>query len=177
MSKTTTITTDYSRELTVINRGYEFNLAVKDTDGKYAVKGEVYSHLTSEQATKLANALVGENATLVTDLPEAKLKHTWVEAGNVDRHKDTDPAEVLEHAKQLLAIHAFLVKAQAEREAAKAAEEAKTKAKEAANAKRRDELASELAEGDPRATYSSRLTVVKKAIDRIIDLEEAAKVS
>lgn len=174
MTKKTVITTPLSRELIVRDHGHSFNLHVKDTDGTYAKPGEVYTSLNPEEATKLANALLGENATVVTDLPEAQLSGEWVEAGPHSRHINTSPAALRRVAKDLLAIAAKITELNTEKEAAeaKAAEEAKAKAD--AREKRRNELATELV-GTP-CTYSGRLAVLQDAIDRIIDLEEAAKV-
>jgi hypothetical protein len=132
----------------------------------------VFSVLSNGQATELAAALLGENATVITDLPKAKLRHGFVEAGGIDRHASSDPADVLNHAKELLAIHKVLVEQQAV--AAKEAEVAKAKAeaKESELTKRRDALAAEFRGW---GTYGNSSETFQKAIDRIIELEEAAK--
>lgn len=171
----TTITTPFRRELTVEKTNGDTYLEVK-SDDPWEGDNNIKTYLPKEQVTELVNALVGESAPVVTDLPEATLSDNglYAQAGAVQRRIDLYTAEdFLTVAKQYLALHAFMVKHEAEQEAAKIAEAEK----EAQRAKRRDELARELADGDPRAAYTSRLTVVKKAIDLIIDLEEAAKVS
>lgn len=125
---------------------------------------------------KLIKALAGENSTVVTDLPEVTVdRHGYVETERTSRHESSNPEDILTLAKSLLAIHAFLVKRNEEQEAAKIAEEEAAQAKDRARDKRRDELASELV--GIFCTYRSRIQTLKDAIDRIIDLEEAAKVS
>lgn len=144
---------------------------------------EIQTSLTlwqSKALPKLIDALAGENATVVTDLPEVELSlpafdtREVARAGVVSRYVTADPERVLAEAKDLLAIRAFLIKRNEEQEAAKVAEAEAVKAKEEANAKRRDELALEF--WGYGCSYSNRSSYAKKAIDRIIELE-AAKVS
>lgn len=174
MSKKTTITTPFRRELTVEKDGPDTYLRVTGDD--FGTKHDVKTFIPKEQVTELVNALVGENGTLVTDLPEATVSENglYVAAGDVQRRIEYYTAEdFLTSAKQYLALHAFMVKHEAEQEAAKAAEAEK----EAQRTKRRNELAAEFrGYGGPTA-YSASTGVFKAAIDRIIDLEEAAKVS
>lgn len=160
MNNRTVITTGYDRKLTIRDHGHSFNLHVKDTDGTFAQPGEVYTSLTPEEATKLANALLGGNATVVTDLPKVEKSGGYLFAGNYSRSITNSAEEVLENAKALLAIHAFLVEQEQEQAEADARE------------KRRDELTTELG----AAPYGTLSVIAQKAIDRIIDLEEAAKV-
>ena len=175
--KTTTIETPINRKIIVntFGKGSSVDLDVNDTARCPDNGKRVYSMLLPEEATQLASALAGENATVVTDLPEAKLKHGYVVADCYSRSVHQPVDDLLENAKALLAIHAFLVKRNAEQEAAKAAEAEAVKAKEAANAKRRDELATELV--GAHCKYSSRSLSLRMAIDHIIELEEAATVS
>jgi len=174
---TTTVKTGIDRTLTVENWGRSASIDVRDTSRNPDDGERVYSLLESSEAEKIGLALLGENATVITDLPEAKLKGLWVEAGDIDRHHGIDPAEVLDHAKKLLAIHKFLVEKKAKeaeveaqriKEAELAAEAAKL-AEDARN-KRRDELAKEFR---GFGNYDNSSVVFKKAIDRIVELEAA----
>ena len=167
--KTTTVETKIDRKIHVSAWGTGDNdLHVIDT----SVNESVFSVLTKEESEKIGLALLGEPATVITDLPEAKLKGLWVEAGDIDRHHGIDPAEVLDHAKKLLAIHKFLVEKKA-KEAEVEAQRIKEAelAAEAARNKRRDELANEL--WGYGAFYRNRTSYAQKAIDRIIELEAA----
>lgn len=165
----TKITTDYGRELNVAHSTYDVNLHVKDTDGAYGGKSEVYTGLSHGEAAQLAAALVGENATVITDLPVASEDgYGYVEAGTTSRLSG-DAESILQQAKNLLAIHAFIVKRNEEKE------EEEKRAEKARKA-RRDELTKELT-GNHHTEYAFTTELSQKAIDRIIDLEEAAKVS
>ena len=165
--KTTTVETKIDRKIHVSAWGTGDNdLHVIDT----SVNESVFSALTKEESEKIGLALLGEPAMVITDLPEAERKYAWVQAGDIDRPHDTDPAEVLDHAKKLLAIHKFLVEKKAKDE-----EEAATKAKAEEEAaakrdKRRNELVTDLRGfGD----YTGSSHIFQKAIDRIIELEAA----
>ena len=168
---TTIVETPIARKITVVKHSHgSVNLAVKDTD----LDKEIHTHLDQEYVTKLAEALLGENATVITDLPEAKEDgFGYVAAGSYDRSHNADPETVLKNAKALLAIHKFLVEKKAE-EATKAEEAAKIAEQEAIvkRDKRRAELIVEF-----RSCSWERLTrPAKEAYDRIIDLElEAAQ--
>jgi len=164
---TTIVETGIARKITVVKHSrHTANLAVRDTD----LQDAVYAHLTKEESEKIGLALLGENATVITNLPKAERKYAWVQAGGIDRPHDTDPAEVLDHAKKLLAIHKFLVEKKAKDE-----EETATKAKAEEEAaakrdKRRNELVTDLRGfGD----YTGSSHIFQKAIDRIIELEAA----
>lgn len=174
--KETIIHTGLDRTLKVTNLSDGAHLTVTDT----GTSGEsIPSHIYPEQVTELITALAGDNATVVTDLPEAYMNE-WgrIVAGGCDRSKHSDPAEVLTIAKELLAVHAFLVKHYEEQAAAEKAKEAAEKAaaeaekaKEAARKARRDQLVKEFGSVE----YSALSYVSKQAFDRIIELEEAAK--
>lgn len=164
---TTNITTPYRRELIVEQDGGTY-LEVKSDD--FEGKKNIKTFLPEEQVAQLVTALLGENATVITDLPEAKVEvDGWVHSGSHGGWLTTSPEKVLKNVKELLAVHAYLVKHKAEQEEAKKAEA------EAVKAKRRDALATEFV-GMP-TTYASRSHVFRQSIDRIIELEEAAKVS
>jgi len=173
---TTTVETGIARKITVVKHGRRTaNLHVLNTD----MHEEIYTLLDKEEAEKIGLALLGENATVITDLPEAERKYAWVQAGDIDRHHDTDPAEVLDHAKKLLAIHKFLVEkkakedAEAEAQRIKEAEEA-AKAAELEDIAKRDKRRDELAYSFNRSySYQNINPATRKAIDHIIELEAA----
>jgi hypothetical protein len=166
----TVVDTNLARTITVVPQtGGAKHLTVMDT---YRSK-EVRSYIYKEDAEKLGLALLGENATVVTDLPEATVEAGYgsrdiVNAGDTAYYSDKNHESVLKHAKELLAIHKHLVEQQAL--AAKEAEVAK--AKEAERTKRRDEL---VIEHRGWGTYDSSSVIFQSAIDHIIKLEEAAK--
>jgi hypothetical protein len=128
---------------------------------------EVFSVLDKEQSEKLALALLGENATVITDLPEAKEDgYGDVTAGGYFRSENANAESLLENAKALLAIHKFLVEKEAEVLKAKEAEyEAIAKLN-----KRRDELAYSF---NSSLNYVNINSATRKAIDHIIELEAA----
>jgi len=162
----TIVETRINRKFTVYPWSGGVDIKAEDT----ANNESVFSVLNLEEAEKLGLALIGENATVITDLPEAKDDgYGYVKANSYDRSSNTDPESVLKNAKALLAIHKFLVEQQAV--ATKEAEVAK--AKEAARDKRRDELATEFR--GYVSTYRGSTSAFSGAIDRIIELEEAAK--
>lgn len=167
----TVIDTKLARTFTVVPQsGGAKHLTVKDTDQSK----EVRAYLYKDDAEKLGLALLGENATVVTDLPVATRRkgtfdpHDVVTSGRVSFYDNVDPEKVLQDAKDGLAVYKLLVEQQAL--AAKEAEVAK--AKEAERTKRRDELAEELRGW---GTYTQSSEIFRAAIDRIIELEEAAK--
>jgi len=172
--KTTTVETKIDRKIHVSAWGTGDNdLHVIDT----SVNESVFSALTKEESEKIGLALLGEPAMVITDLPEAERKYAWVQAGDIDRPHDTDPAEVLDHAKKLLAIHKFLVEkkakeAEVEAQRIKEAEEAAEAEKRAEEARnwRKDALAKEFR---GFGSYDNSSVVFKKAIDRIVELETA----
>lgn len=177
---TTTIETPLNRQFFVHSFGDTVDLDVRDTAKNPDDGSRVYSLLRREQAEKLALALLGENAVVITDLPEVTVNalygKTAVRANNWAYHDDKNPEDLLADAKSLLAIHKFLVEkkakdAEAEAEKAKAEEEAKAAEYEAIvkRDKRRDELVAELG----AAPYHIISSVAKAAIDRIIELEAA----
>jgi hypothetical protein len=167
---TTTFDTNIDRKLTVTTGGWGADLHVVDTSANNAV----FSVLRPEEATKLGTALLGDNTTVITDLPEASIEtpafgyRKVVRAGSESRYLDGDPERVMTAVKDLLAIHKVLVEQQAV-----AAKEAEV-AKEAERQKRRDELTKELTD-NARTEYQYASDLAQSAIDRIIDLEEAAK--
>lgn len=176
---TTTIETPYARKL-IVSRptGWgDTNLAVKDTD----LGTTVCTSLNTDETVDLAKALLnaeGKEVLILEDLPEVTEQYGYLEAGSgpitVSRNVSADPAAVLKTITNLTAVHRELVKRQ-EAEKAKA-EEAK-KAEEALQA-RRDKLADELAprlQGLGKNWYSNVSTPLQKAIDQIIELEDAAK--
>jgi hypothetical protein len=167
---TTTVETKIDRKINVTPWGHGDNdLHVIDTQANESV----FSVLTKEESEKIGLALLGENATVITDLPEAKDDgFGYVKAGHYDRSTNTDAETVLKNAKALLAIHKFLVEKEAEAQRIKEAEEAAKAAKRAEDARnwRRDRLVTEIRGfGD----YRSSSDIFQKAIDRIIDLETA----
>lgn len=171
------IKTPYSRTLTV-SEGWDGegskHLNITTTESGTHLSDTL---LPTESVNELATALLGENATVITDLPEVTLDEDgWFASDSFIRSPSSSPERLLKNAKALLAMHAFVVKRDAEQEEAKKAEAEAAKAKEAARDKRRDEVTQELT-GDPYARYCDRFLIVKKSIDRIIELEEAAKVS
>ena len=167
MAKETVIETGIARTLIVRDFGESSNLQVVNTD----TDETVWTHLSDEHSTKLADALLGENATVITDLPEAKLKLGYVEANGFNRRVDQDADELMVHIKAMLSIHAFLVKRNEEQEA----EAEAANAKEAAKVERRDELADKF--GTYVHSYDGFSTLAQRLVDHIIELEEAAKVS
>lgn len=167
----TKITSPFHRELTVEKDSHATYLQVTGDD--WGTKHDVKTFLAEEQVTELIDALLGENSTVVTDLPEAKLSGEWVEAGPHSRHTSTSPYDLTRVAKSLLAIAAKITEMNTEKAEAEAKAAEAEKAKEAARDKRRDELADKFNRGH---SYSSLGTSGQRAIDYIIDLEEAAKV-
>jgi len=155
-----------ARTITVVPqiRGAK-HLTVRDTDQSK----EVRAYLYKDDAEKLGLALIGDNATVITDLPEAEGKYGYVLASGYERSSATSAEEVLKNAKALLAIHKHLV----EQQAVTAKEAEVAKAKEAELTKRRDELATEFR--GYVSTYRGSTSAFSGAIDRIIELEEAAK--
>lgn len=178
------VKTDFHREITVqggwINEGSK-HIGIKNTANSTET---VNALLSDENAKEIAGALLGDNAVIITDLPEAE-QTPWghrVYAGNADRHETADPAEVEQLAKNLLAIAKFIrtrnTEKEAAEEAAEKAEAERLRVAEEAKAKlttRRDELASELRGYESH--YSNSTYVLKKAIDRVIELEDAAEAS
>lgn len=185
----TNIKTPFRRELTVENNGpYDTYLQVTGDD--WSTKHDVKTFIPKAQVGELIEALLGENATVVTDLPEAKVdpsfnhSKTVIRSGSSIEYVTKDPAKLVATAKELLAIATFNTKYQeeqaAETEAKAKAKEAAVAEKETARAKRRNELADELAPRTPglgKNWYSNVSGNLQKAIDRIIELEEAATVS
>lgn len=171
---TTTLTKDHgliAREITVEDDGYSTYLTMRNIGGN---EDALCASLRGESRAKLAEALLPENSTVITDLPVAKRDvDGWVYCGSTGSWDSRDPEKVLKNAKELLAIHALIVKSHEEQEAAKAAAEAEKAAVEAARNKRRDDLAADLS--GARGGYDTRTHAFKAAIDRIIELEEAAK--
>lgn len=163
-----------NRTITVDNDGGVF-LKVSDNTGK-----EIQTNLTaweSKALPMLINALLGEGATVIKDLPEAGVDNSFSHTNTVIRsgsriaYTVANPAKLVTEAKELLALAAFITK---HNEAEAAAEEATVKAKEAANTARRDELVKELS-GNSSTEYQYATPLTQAAIDRIITLEEAAK--
>lgn len=174
----TTVRTNCNRTLQVTD--YSFSNEVYLKVSNHSKTQEISSVLTPEEAKTLAGALLSNNVAVITDLPEAKLNpwETRVYSGDVDRTAHSDPASIEETAKNLLAIAKFIRKANAEKQAAAKAKDeaakAEQKAKEEAEAKltaRRDKLAQELT-GLPFVTYGTRISTLRRAIDRIIELED-----
>jgi len=163
----TIVETRINRKFTAFKWNGGVDLDVRDTSNN----DRVFSVLSPEQANDLATALLPEGATVITDLPEAtRGTNGYIAAGGYSRYQSNTPEEVLNNAKALLAIHKVMVEQQAV--AAKEAEAAK--AKEAARTKRRDALVQELT-GNPHTAYVWCGDLSKVAVDRIIELEEAAK--
>jgi len=168
----TIVETMLARTITVVPqiRGAK-HLTVRDTDQSK----EVRAYLYKDDAEKLGLALIGDNATVITDLPEAtSSKANWdvrnvVRSGRVSFYADVDPEKVLQDAKDGLAVYKLLV----EQQAVTAKEAEVAKAKEAELTKRRDELATEFR--GYVSTYRGSTSAFSGAIDRIIELEEAAK--
>jgi len=169
----TTIQTDMGRTVAVHSRSnYDVLLEVKDD---YLGKS-IMSSITHAEAEKLGLALLGKDAEVITDLPEAEVEEhgpgirNSVRSGGSAYFYDTDPERVLTHAKDLLAIHKKIVELNAKEEEAKAAEAAK----KASRAARRDELAEQFNPGI-EGGFRRLGTSGRAAINYIIDLEEAAK--
>lgn len=171
----TKIKTPFRRELTVENNGpIDTYLQVKGDD--WGNLHDVKTYIPQEQVTELVDALLGENATVITDLPVAKEDgYGFVTASGYDRGEHANAEAILERAKALLAIHKFLVEKKAkdaEAEKVKAEEEAKAAEYEAIvkRDKRREELVTDLR---GFGNYTSSSHIFQKAIDRIIELEAA----
>lgn len=185
----TTITTDYSRQFEVTGSGIDTFLDVRDTDTKRSISSWLHGNTAEELGEALLEA-AGKKLYAFDDLPKVTTNGYYLRADNVSRLATTDPADVMDRIKGLLAIHGELVKREeakkAEQEAAERAAketaEAEKKAAEAekkaaeAKAARRDELVREF---NPTAswvaTYYEVSSTARKAIDRIIELEDAAK--
>lgn len=171
---TTTIDTGFDRMLTVVDYGNDKHLTVNDTNGET----EIPTLLREDDATKLASALLGEDAVVITNLPEVKLDDFgWVEADGTARYlRDVTSESVLTNAKGLLAIRAFLVKRDEEKAEAEKAK-AEAAAIDARNA-RRDEVAKEYtALMTYTSDYAGLLPWARAMVDRIIELEKAQPVS
>jgi hypothetical protein len=161
---TTTIETRINRKFNVRTwANGDSDLRVRNTISN----DEVFSVLDKGQSEKLALALLGENATVITDLPEAKEDgYGDVQADGYFRSENANAESLLENAKALLAIHKFLVEKEAEVLKAKEAEyEAIAKLN-----KRRDELAYSF---NSSLNYVNINSATRKAIDHIIELEAA----
>ena len=175
----TTITTNYSRKLEV-SQGWlgsaSKHLTVTDTTEDLRIA----SILSPEEVKELVESLIGDNATVITDLPEATsyecLGKTIVKSGNTRYYADKDPEYIETFAKEQLAIAKFIREHRAQEEAlaklAAEAEAAKAAEKEAKRVKRRAELVKEFGS----VPYTALSFVSKQAFDRIIELEEAQAV-
>lgn len=178
----TIIKTDLCREF-IVDEGWngEGSKHLTAVSTSFGTKETIESLLTAGEASQIGLALLGENSVVVTDLPEVKRDvDGWVFSGSNGAWETATPEKILKNAKELLAVHAFLVKRNAEQEEAKrAAEEAQkaeaeaVKAKEAARKARREEICQE----EFTVPYRDLGGVSKRFVNRIIDLEEAAKVS
>jgi hypothetical protein len=160
-----------NRVITVDNDGMVF---LKVWDGSR----EIQTNLTaweSKALPQLITALVGEDAVVITDLPEVTFgfppfgTREYAKAGNVEKWVDADPEKLVKTAKGLLAIAAVITKRNEEK-----AEAEKVKAEEDAKRTRRDKLVQELS-GNPETAYEFATPLSQAAVDRIIELEEAAK--
>jgi hypothetical protein len=175
----TIIKTGLARELTVETSWDDIYLRTKETGSFKNV--EVSSFLTKEHAVELATALLeaaGKTAVTFDELPEVtEGTRPWADnylySNNMAQAADSDPKMVLEKAKGLFAIALELQKRQDEAVAKAKAEFEAEKAKEAELTKRRDKLAFELSEDFYGYAGVNRIT--QSAIDRIIELEDAAK--
>jgi hypothetical protein len=170
----TVVKTDFARKITVTSGGEYTYLKVTNTD--FLSGTQISSALTSEEAAEIAVALIGDNATVITDLPEATLYESFgktiVKSGNTRYYADKDPEYIETFAKEQLAIAKFIREHRAEEERlAKLAAEAEV-VKEAKRNKRRDELVKEFSS----VAYEELCYVSKQAFDRIIKLEEAQAV-
>lgn len=167
--KTTTVETKINREINITRWGCgSMDLHVIETD----TNTSVFSVLKPEEAEKIGLALLGGNATVITDLPEVTVQEgrgtdfTYVRANCWAYRDDKNLESLLEDAKSLLAIHKALVERRAEQEAKAAEREALAK-----RDKRRDELGN-LFRGYGEG-YGPCTIPTKKAIDHIIELEAA----
>ena len=172
----TVVTTDFDREITVKKDWGDTFLTVKDTGYSHT---QISSLLPEEEARKIGEALIGDNAMVITDLPEATsydcFGKTIVKSGNTRYYTDKGPEYIETFAKEQLAIAKFIREHRAEEERlAKLAAEAEA-AQQAKRNKRRDELAKQFASQSGNESYRYYLCsdLAKNAIDHIIDLEEA----
>ena len=160
-----------SRTITVDSSNGLVFLKVADGTGK-----ELQTNLTaweSKALPQLITALVGEDAVVITDLPEVTFgfppfgTREYAKAGNVEKWVDADPEKLVKTAKGLLAIAAVITKRNEEK-----AEAEKAKAEEDAKRTRRDKLVQELS-GNPETVYEFATPLSQAAVDRIIELEDA----
>lgn len=175
------IKTDFKRTLTVQEGwmdGGSKHLSVKDTD----YDKEINTLLSGDNAKQIATALLPEGSVVVTDLPEAKIG-AWdsrVYSGNVDRTIHAEPEKIEQTAKNLLAIAAFIREHNAEKAEAEAAAVAKheeilklEQAERESLKARRDALVHEFT-GSTSTSYSYASPLAQNAVDRVIELEDAA---
>lgn len=162
MTEVTRINTHLARNLTVKEYEYgdEVFLTVADTN----MSTEISTALTKEESATLGKALLGLDATVITNLPEAVDDGAgYVTSGYVGRQLKSDPEHVENVAKNLLAIAQF-IRAQ---NAADKAVEAEAAEKLVQLTKVRDTLADLFRPTGGK--YSECTIVTRNAIDYIIE--------
>lgn len=173
------VNTGHHREITVYSDLGNIYLKAEDLLGySSASKNYVQTFLQKEHAIELGTALLEAAGHQVTYTPDElpKVTEGWndnrLHSNNMGQDVNSDPKMVMKKALGLLAIAKELEKRQAEAVERNKAEAKAEKEREEKLNKRRNALIQQLMH-NPDLDYGYATILSQKAIDRIIDLEDA----